>query len=82
MVEKVRTRENQRPTGNFQKYILDIISQNDVEDESTSCSRVSYIATRKGYRFLFSRIETIATEDSSSRKILFLLAPFLEKTIG
>ncbi|MEG3925057.1 hypothetical protein [Microcoleus sp. T3_D1] len=72
--EKIK---NRRET--FKNIILDIISQNDVEDESTSCSRVKLYSNTEGLSILFSRIETLATEDTSSRKILFLLAPFLEK---
>jgi hypothetical protein len=63
----------------FKNIILDIISQNDVEGKRTSYSGIKLHSNTEGLSILFSRIETIATKDTSSRKILFLLAPFLEK---
>lgn len=71
--EKIKDRRE-----TFNNIIVNIINQNDLEDKSTICSRVKLYSNQEGLSILFTRIETIATEGTSSRKILFLLVPFLE----
>ncbi|WP_449416126.1 hypothetical protein [Phormidium nigroviride] len=58
--------------------IIYTIRENNGEGESTNWSNVK-LYSKEGLSVLFSRNETIATEDTPSRKVLFLLAPFTEK---
>lgn len=59
--------------------IILTISENNVEGEITNWHDVKLYSNPEGLSILFSRLETIATEDTPSRKVLFLLAPFPEK---
>lgn len=62
----------------YLKIIL-TVSENNGEGESTNLPDVKLSSNPEGLSVLFSRLETIPTEDIPSRKVLFLLAPFTEK---